>query len=284
MRSGGGSEAPITLGHSPDPDDAFMHHAIARGRIDTGGLRFEHVVEDIESLNRRALAGEIDETAISFHAYAFVADRYRLLRCGGAFGEGYGPVVVATRPLRVEDLPKVRVAVPGERTTAALALRLAAGPCETVAVPFDRIVEALRRGEADAGVLIHEGQITFAEEGLSKVLDLGAWWREETGLPLPLGGNAVRRDLGDLGERIGDVLARSIRHALDHRAEALEYALGFARGLAREKADRFVGMYVNEATVDFGDRGLRAIRALYERAAAEGLLPAVDVDAIASAR
>jgi 1,4-dihydroxy-6-naphthoate synthase len=277
----GSGEVPnrvLNLGHSPDPDDAFMHHAIARNLIPTGGLRFEHVVEDIESLNRRALEGAIDETAISFHAYAFVADRYRLLRCGGAFGEGYGPVVVSSRPVCKEDLPKLRVAVPGERTTAALVLRLAAGPLETVSIPFDRIVDAVRSGEVDAGVLIHEGQLTFADVGLSNVLDLGAWWREETGLPLPLGGNAVRRDLGELGARIADVLRRSIRHALDHREEALDYALGFARGLPRADADRFVGMYVNEATVDFGERGLRAIRALYDRASSEGLVPRVEVD------
>ncbi|HET6202626.1 MAG TPA: MqnA/MqnD/SBP family protein [Planctomycetota bacterium] len=266
----------FSLGHSPDPDDAFMHFGLASGRVETPGMAFEQVITDIETLNRRAEAGDLDETAISFHAYAFVRDRYLLLPHGGAMGEGYGPVVVSRRRLAPADLTDARVAIPGERTTAALALRLLVGPCPTLLVPFDRIPAAVLSGEADAGVLIHEGQLTYAGQGLHKVLDLGHLWKEETGLPLPLGGNAVRRDLGEWIPRIRDAFRRSIAFGLAHRDEALTYALRFARGLSRDQADRFVGLYVNDSTLDFGESGRRAIATLYRRAAEAGLLPAFE--------
>jgi 5,8-dihydroxy-2-naphthoate synthase len=270
------SARKFTVGHSPDPDDAFMHFGLSSGQVQTPGMRFEEVIADIETLNRRAAQGELDETAISFHAYAFVRDRYLLLPHGGAMGDGYGPIVVAAKDLPASALGDVRVAIPGERTTAALALRLLAGPCRTLVVPFDRIPEAVRSGEADAGVLIHEGQLNFAGQGLRKVLDLGERWKKETGLPLPLGGNAVRRDLGEWVPRISDALRRSIAYGLSHRPQALEYALRFARGLSPDLADRFVGLYVNDYTLDYGETGRAAIAALYRRSAEAGLLPAFE--------
>jgi 1,4-dihydroxy-6-naphthoate synthase len=272
------SHETIVVAHSPDSDDAFMFYALAEGRVDTEGLAFTHELSDIESLNRRAMAGELAVTAVSFHAYAHLADRYLLLPHGASFGDGYGPVVVAREPIAKDEIASgnVRVASPGTWTTAALALRLWAPGVETCSLPFDRIQEAVSSGEAKAGLLIHEGQLTFREEGLTEIVDLGRWWKEETGLPLPLGGNVVRRDLGE--ERIGRIsraLSRSIEYGLAHREAALDHAMKYARGLPREMADRFVGMYVNAWTRGYGEAGRRAVQILLDRAHAAGLTPAV---------
>jgi 1,4-dihydroxy-6-naphthoate synthase len=267
---------PITLAHSPDSDDAFMFYGLARGEVDTEGLSFSHELADIESLNRRAMAGELDVTAVSFHAYAYLADRYVLLPHGASFGDGYGPVVVARAPMTREDISsgKVVVASPGRWTTAALALSLWAPGAQTVEAPFDSIGERVLAGELEAGVLIHEGQLTFRDAGLAQVVDLGKWWKEETGLPLPLGGNVVRRDLG--AERIGRIsraLQRSIEFGLAHREDALTHALAYSRGLDRARADQFVGMYVNEWTRGYGPDGRKAVQALLDRGAREGRIP-----------
>jgi len=252
----------IRFGHSPDPDDAFMYYPLARGLVDTEGLQFVQVLEDIESLNRRALASELETTAASVHACAYLADRYDILPCGASMGDGYGPVVVSRRPAELADLRDMVVAVPGLKTSAYLALRLAAGAVRTKVVAFDRIPQAVLSGEVDAGLLIHEGQLTWRRDGLHRVIDLGVWWRDRTGgLPLPLGVNIVRRDLGE--PTIGAIarsLKRAIEWSLDHRADALGYAGGFARGLEGGLTDRFVSMYVNERTRDCGDEGQRAIR------------------------
>ncbi len=264
----------LTLAHSPDADDAFMFYALAHAAktgLDTAGLRFEHVLADIQTLNEKALQSAYDITAISFHAYAYLADRYRLLRCGSSFGDGYGPLLVAREPL--PDLRGHQVAIPGKLTTAYLLLQLYAPGVETVTLAFDRIPEAVRAGEVDIGLLIHEGQLTYAGAGLHALADLGAWWKGETGLPVPLGGNGVRRDLPlDLVHRIARVLEASIRYALDHRKEALDYALQFGRGMPRELGDKFVGMYVNQWTLDCGETGQRAIQELLDRAHAAKLI------------
>ncbi len=275
------SAETITVAHSPDSDDAFMFYALAEGRVDTEGLAFVHELSDIESLNRRAMTGELAVTAVSFHAYARLADRYLLLPHGASFGDGYGPVVVAKEPLTREEIASgaVTVASPGDWTTAALALKLWAPGAATTVMPFDRIQDAVRMGEIRAGVLIHEGQLTFGEDGLSAVVDLGRWWKDETGLPLPLGGNVVRRDLGM--ERIGRIsraLSRSIEYGLAHRGAALDHAMRYARGLDRDKADRFVGMYVNSWTRDYGDAGRRAVQLLLDRGHAAGLTPRVTAE------
>jgi len=275
------SNETITVAHSPDSDDAFMFYALAEGRVDTEGLSFVHELSDIESLNRRAMAGELAVTAVSFHAYTRLADRYLLLPHGASFGDGYGPVVVARAPIARERIASGQIAVasPGEWTTAALALRLWAPGVVTRSMPFDRIQEAVRAGEYEAGLLIHEGQLTFAEEGFTEVVDLGRWWKEETGLPLPLGGNVVRRDLGT--ERIGRIsraLSRSIEYGLAHRGAALDHAMRYARGLPREKADQFVGMYVNTWTQGYGEAGRQAVQLLLDRAHAAGLTPAVTAE------
>jgi len=267
---------PITLAHSPDSDDAFMFYALADGRVDTEGLAFVHEISDIESLNRRALAGELAVTAVSFHAYAFLAERYLLLPHGASFGDGYGPVVVARGPLSREEIAGggVLVASPGETTTAALALSLWAPGARAEVLPFDQILEAVTGGRFAAGLLIHEGQLTFREKGLTEVVDLGRWWKEETGLPLPLGGNVVRRDLG--AERIGRIsraLSRSIEYGLAHREAALAHAMKYARGMDAGKADRFVAMYVNEWTRSYGPEGRRAVQTLLDQAHAAGLIP-----------
>ncbi len=275
------SAETITVAHSPDSDDAFMFYALAEGRVETEGLSFVHELSDIESLNRRAMAGELAVTAVSFHAYTRLADRYLLLPHGASFGDGYGPVVVARGPIARERIAsgQIPVASPGEWTTAALALRLWAPGVVARSMPFDRIQDAVRAGEYEAGLLIHEGQLTFAEEGFTEVVDLGRWWKEETGLPLPLGGNAVRRDLGP--ERIGRIsraLSRSIEYGLAHRGAALDHAMRYARGLPREKADQFVGMYVNAWTQGYGEAGRRAVQLLLDRAHAAGLTPAVTAE------
>jgi len=270
----------IHVGHSPDSDDAFMFHALANDKLDTGNLRFVHELQDIETLNRRALNGELEVSAVSIHAYAYLADRYALLSSGSSMGDGYGPRLVSKEPLGRADLKGKKIAVPGERTTAFLTLKLYEPEAETVVVPFDEIMDYVEGGGADVGLVIHEGQLTHEGEGFHLVGDLGVWWQEDTGLPLPLGGNVVRRDLGD--ETVCEVaryVKESIRYALDHREEALAYALGYARDLPPELADRFVSMYVNEWTVDYGETGRRAVRALLERGHEAGIIPhRVDVE------
>ncbi len=269
----------VVLAHSPDSDDAFMFYGLRAGAVDTEGLTYRHELADIETLNRRALAGELAVTAVSFHAYAHLADRYLLLPHGASFGDGYGPCVIARKragaPRTLGELAGRTVAVPGALTSAALALRLYAPEAGTLVVPFDRIAPSVASGAVEAGVVIHEGQLTWEEEGFHLVADLGAVWTEETGFPLPLGGNVVRKDLG--GETIGKIsrgLGRSIAYALAHREEALTDALRFARGLPREKTDRFVRMYVNDWTLDYGERGREAVRLFLVRGHEAGLLPA----------
>jgi 1,4-dihydroxy-6-naphthoate synthase len=265
----------ITVGHSPDPDDAFMFYALAHDKLDTGGLTFRHELQDIETLNRRALRGELDVTAVSLHAYAFLLERYALLPTGCSMGDRYGPLVVARRPLQVEELRTARIAVPGTLTTAFLTLRLLLGrDFAHEVIPFDEILAAVAAGRYDAGLIIHEGQLTFQNQGLHLVADLGVWWQERTGLPLPLGGNVVRRDLGaDTMRQISRLLRESILYALDHRQDALDYALRYARDMDRGLADRFVGMYVNEWTLDYGPRGRAAVQRLLEEGYRVGLIP-----------
>lgn len=266
----------LTLGHSPDPDDAFMHYALARGKIDTGPYRFEHVLQDIQTLNERATRGELDITAISVHAYAYVADKYALLPSGASMGDRYGPMVVAREPLSPDDLRGRRIAVPGLMTSAYLELRLAIGDFEPAVVPFDRILEEVAAGAFDAGLIIHEGQLTYRNQGLHSCLELGTWWDELTGgLPLPLGANTIHKRHGERMPEIARILEASIRYGLDHRAEALDYALGWARDMEVALADEFVGMYVNHWTLDYGDRGRAAIRELLDRAHRAGLIPQV---------
>lgn len=264
----------LKLAHSPDSDDAFMFYPLATRKIRTGKLKFTHVLEDIESLNQKAREETYDITAMSFHAYAHLADRYVLLPCGASFGDRYGPIVVAKGSLGKDGLKKKRVAVPGKWTTAFLALRLYEPEIEAVFTPFDRILETVAQGEADAGVVIHEGQLTYASAGLRKLVDLGAWWHEETQLPLPLGGNGIRKSL-DSGiiQKASKLLKESIQYSLDHREEALQYALQFARGLDAQTADQFVSMYVNDWTLDYGARGRQAVQTLLDRGFEKGILP-----------
>ena len=267
----------IRIAHSPDSDDAFMFYALAAGKLDTGALHYEHELADIETLNQRALRGELEVSAVSIHAYAYLADRYALLSSGASMGDGYGPRLVALAAAGADPRAGLlgrRVAVPGLRTTAYLALKLYQPDFEPVVLPFDRIGEAVRTGEAEAGLLIHEGQLTYADEGFQLWQDLGAWWLEETGLPLPLGGNVVRRDLGpDLIAQVARDLRASIEYGLAHRAPALAHASRYNRGISEEETDRFVGMYVNEWTVDYGPRGRQAVRLLLERGHAAGVIP-----------
>lgn len=270
--------ATLVLAHSPDSDDAFMFFGLRENAVDTEGVAYRHELADIETLNRRALTGELAITAVSFHAYAYIADRYVLLPHGASFGDGYGPCVIARKEAgaarTLADLAGRRVAVPGALTTAALALRLYAPASIPVVTPFDQVGAAVARGDVDAGVVIHEGQLTWKEEGFGLVADLGVAWKDETGFPLPLGGNAVRKDLGpELIGRVSRALGRSIAYALDHREEALTDAMRFARGLPREKADRFVGMYVNDWTRAYGERGRETVRLLLARGHAAGALP-----------
>jgi 1,4-dihydroxy-6-naphthoate synthase len=261
----------IRLGHSPDPDDAFMFWALAEARVDTRGFEFEHILRDIQTLNAWALEGKLETTAISVHAYPFVQDRYLLLPHGASMGAGYGPVVVSRNGLSADELKSVEIAVPGRLTTAFLVLRLAIGEFAYREVPFDEIPDEVKSGRADAGLLIHEGQLTYEAQGFQKALDLGEWWLLETGLPLPLGANVARRDLGpDVLHDLSTVLRDSIQAGLDNRAEAMEYALRFGRGLDGELADRFVGMYVNELTCDYGQEGRQAVAELLRRGEAIG--------------
>jgi len=264
----------ISLAHSPDSDDAFMFYGLARGKVDAGGLEVTHVLTDIETLNREAMRGKHEVTAISFHAYPHVADTYALMPCGGSIGDGYGPLLVAREPLAPAEVASRTVAVPGLLTSAYLALRLFAPKVETRVVAFDKILDEVREGRADLGLIIHEGQLTFGGHGLHKVLDLGAWWQQETGLPLPLGGNAVRRDLGpELMARLTRLVRETVRYSLGHRKEALEYAMTFARGMDPKIADRFVGMWVNDMTIDCGERGRRAVQTFLDRGHEAGVVP-----------
>uniref|UniRef100_A0A7C4LK10 1,4-dihydroxy-6-naphtoate synthase n=1 Tax=Schlesneria paludicola TaxID=360056 RepID=A0A7C4LK10_9PLAN len=264
----------IRVGHSPDPDDAFMFHALANGKIETGPYQFTHELQDIETLNQRALRGELELTAVSLHGYAFVADRYALCACGCSMGDNYGPMVVARQPGSLGDYRGRRIAVPGTLTTAYLALRLALPEFEPVVIPFDEILTVTASGAVDAGLIIHEGQLTYHRQGLHLIADLGRWWQQETGLPLPLGGNAIRRDLGPrVMQEVTALLKQSIQYALDHRQEALDHALQYGRDLDRGQADRFVGMYVNDWTLDFGPRGREAVRVLLQRAYEARFIP-----------
>jgi 1,4-dihydroxy-6-naphthoate synthase len=275
----------ITVGHSPDPDDAFMFYALAHDKLDTGDLVFRHELQDIETLNRRALKGELEVTAISIHAYAFLLDKYALLPSGCSMGDRYGPMVVARRPLRVEELKDTRIAVPGTLTTAFLTLRLLLpGGFTHEVMPFDKILDAVASGKFDAGLIIHEGQLTFQNQGLHLVVDMGVWWQEKTGLPLPLGGNVVRRDLGTpTMQQISRLLQESIRYGLAHRQDALSYALRYARDMDRALADQFVGMYVNDWTLDYGERGRAAVARLLDEAHQAGVIPKpVAVDFVGS--
>ena len=263
----------IRVAHSPDSDDAFMFYALAEGKIDTGGITYVHELQDIESLNQRALRGELEVTAVSIHAYAYLADRYALLPHGASMGDRYGPRLVAREPMGRDAVRGAQVAVPGPLTTAYLALKLFEPDFVAVATPFDQIEEAVLDGTVDLGLLIHEGQLTYAERGLHLVADMGEWWYQATGLPLPLGGNVVRKDLGEeLVETISRHLRASIAYGLEHRDKALDHAMRYARGLDRGKADRFVGMYVNDWTLDYGARGREAVRRLLERGVDEGVI------------
>ncbi len=265
----------ITIAHSPDSDDAFMFYGLATNKVRVPGFKFTHTLTDIETLNHRAINEAFyDVTAISFHAYPYLQEKYTLMACGGSVGEGYGPMVVANRKMPFEEMKKLRIAVPGTLTTAYLALKLFAPEIETATVPFDKIIPAVLSGEFDAGLIIHEGQLTYAKDGLTKLLDLGQWWREETGLPLPLGGNAIRRSLGqETLLTTTNALRDSIQHALDHREEALEYAMQFARDLDTSLANRFVGMYVNDRTLNYGEDGREAIRKLLDMGFDRGIIP-----------
>lgn len=264
----------IHLAHSPDSDDAFMFYALATGKIGTESYEFRHVLSDIETLNQAALEGRYEVTAVSIHAYAYLHERYALLNSGASMGEGYGPLVVSKSSLSLEELAGKVVGIPGLRTSAYLALRLCQPDFEYRVLPFDQIIPAVQKGEVDAGLVIHEGQLFYRDLELVKVIDLGEWWKEETGLPLPLGGNIIRRDLGEAGmKEVARLLRKSIRFSLDHREEALQYALQFARGLDVERADRFVSMYVNERTLDYGPEGRKAVQLFLARGFEAGILP-----------
>lgn len=270
----------ITVAHSPDSDDAFMFYGLATNKLETDGLKFEHTLKDIQSLNEDARNGVYDVTAISFHAYAYVADKYALLPHGASIGEKYGPIVVSREPRKPEDIGGMIIAVPGELTSAFLALRIFNRDFKYVVVPFDEIIDAVHKGEADAGLLIHEGQLFYMEKGLDKVLDLGEWWHERTGLPLPMGGNAIKRELGtDLMRQVSKHLHRSIAYSMENREDALAYAMQFARDMSTELADRFVAMWVNELTLDYGERGREAVRRLLDEGFEAGIIPhRVDVE------
>jgi 1,4-dihydroxy-6-naphthoate synthase len=273
-RRGPAAQREITVAHSPDSDDAFMFYALATNKVRVPGLAFKHTLCDIESLNQAARQGVYDLTAISFHAYPYIQEHYALLSSGGSVGEGYGPMIISVRPFSHEHIRRVRIAVPGTLTTAYLALQLFAPGVETTVVPFDQIIPQVLAGEHEAGLIIHEGQLTYSRSGLQKIVDLGQWWRQTTGLPLPLGGNAIRRSLGpEIIAQVARALKQSIQFALEHREEGLEYANQFARDLDRQSADKFVGMYVNERTLDYGDDGRDAIRRLLELGHQAGIIP-----------
>src|SRR6185295_1443387 len=267
-------KSDIHVAHSPDSDDAFMFYALATRKIDTGDINYVHLLSDIETLNRKALKGEYEVSAISFHAYAYMADKYALLSCGASMGKNYGPIVVSGRPMRAKSLVNTTVAIPGTLTTAYLALRLFEPEIQYKVVAFDKILEEVQKGKYDAGLLIHEGQLTYREMGLHKVLDLGEWWRKETDLPLPLGGNVIKRDLGKrMMERVAHDIKKSIQYGLDHREEAMAYAIQFSRGLDTQRIDRFIGMYVNDLTLDYGTVGKQAVRKLLSEAYKKKIIP-----------
>ncbi|HEX4067429.1 MAG TPA: MqnA/MqnD/SBP family protein [Acidobacteriaceae bacterium] len=265
----------ISIAHSPDSDDAFMFYGLATNKVRVNGYKFSHVLCDIETLNQRAIREAFfDVTAISFHVYPYIQDNYALMACGGSVGEGYGPMIVATRPYDLDEIKKVKIAVPGALTTAYLALKLFAPEIETEIVPFDQIIPQVLAGNFTAGLIIHEGQLTYSQSGLHRVQDLGVWWREQTKLPLPLGGNAIRRSLGESSMlTVTQALRDSIQFGLDHREQALEYAMQFARDLDTNLADKFVGMYVNERTLNYGDDGREAIRRLLQMGQERGIIP-----------
>ncbi|MFN6962759.1 MAG: MqnA/MqnD/SBP family protein [Pyrinomonadaceae bacterium] len=264
----------ITVAHSPDSDDAFMFYGLATNKLETDGLKFEHTLKDIQSLNEDAKNGVYDVTAISFHAYSYVADKYALLPHGASIGDKYGPIVVSRETRKPEDIPNMRIAVPGELTSAFLALRIYSPKFDYVVVPFDEIIDAVKKGDVDAGLLIHEGQLFYKQMGLDKVLDLGEWWFEKTGLPLPMGGNAIKRELGpELMKQVSKHLHRSIVYSMENREDALAYAMQFARDMAPELADRFVAMWVNDLTLDYGERGREAVRRLLKEGYEAGIIP-----------
>ena len=264
----------IHVAHSPDSDDAFMFYALATRKLDTGDLNYIHTLSDIETLNRKAMKGEYEVSAISFHAYAYMADKYALLSCGASMGRNYGPIVVSGKPMRAKSLANKVVAIPGLLTSAFLTLRLFEPEVQSEVVPFDEILDEVQKGNYDAGLLIHEGQLTYRELGLHKVIDLGQWWLKQTGLPLPLGGNVIKRDLGQkLMERIAQDIRNSIQYGLDHREEAMTYAVHFSRGLDTQHVDRFIGMYVNELTLDYGTEGKQAVRRLLQEAYKKKIIP-----------
>src|ERR1051326_1310561 len=264
----------IHVAHSPDSDDAFMFYALATRKIDTDDLNYVHTLSDIETLNKKAMEGEYEVSAISFHAYAYMSDKYALLSCGASMGKNYGPIVISGKPMRPKSLANRVVAIPGPLTTAFLTLRLFEPEVQYSVVAFDKILDEVQKGNYDAGLLIHEGQLTYREMGLHKVIDLGQWWLKQTGLPLPLGGNVIKRDLGSkLMERISTDIRKSIQYGLDHREEAMSYAIQFSRGLDTNHVDRFIGMYVNELTLDYGSEGRQAVRKLFQEAYKKKIIP-----------
>ena len=264
----------ISVAHSPDSDDAFMFYALATNKLDTGNLTFTHVLKDIQTLNEEAFRGTYDVTAISFHAYAYISDKYLLLPHGASIGDNYGPILVSKQSYTPEDIPKLKIAVPGKLTSAFLALRLFNSDFEYEVVPFDKIIDAVQSGQCDAGLLIHEGQLFYKTLGLNKVLDLGEWWHERTGLPLPMGGNVIRRELGaETIRQVSTALRDSIAYSLSHRESALEYAMQFARDMDTRLADRFVGMWVNELTLDYTERGREAVRRMLAEGFEKGIIP-----------
>ena len=266
----------LKLGHSPDPDDAFMFYGLATGKMDGGGYEFEHILQDIQTLNTRAMKGELEITAISLHAYPYVKDKYALMGCGCSMGDNYGPMIVSKKPFTPDELKTKRIAIPGTLTTAFLAMQLLLGKgVHTVIKPFDEILQYVEAGYADAGLIIHEGQLTYQNNGLVCSIDLGKWWREKTGLPLPLGGNVIRRDLGEpVMREVTGILKRSIEFSLAHRTEAVRHALQYARNMNEKLADEFVGMYVNHWTLDYGPKGRAAVNALLDAGAKASLIPA----------
>jgi 1,4-dihydroxy-6-naphthoate synthase len=269
-----GEAMRIKVAHSVDSDDAFMFYGLASGKVDTGELKFIHQLYDIETLNRKALNGEFELSAISFHAYAYVSDKYALLPCGASIGERYGPILVATKHFELSQLKKLKIAVPGTMTTAYLTLKLLEPHITCKSVPFDKIFDAVKSGDFDAGLIIHEGQLTYEQHGLVKIIDLGEWWDDQTRLPLPLGGNIIRRDLGNQRMvQVAKLLKRSIEYALSHQDEALKYAHEYARGMEVKLTQKFVGMYVNELTLDCGQRGREAVKRLLELGYQKGIIP-----------
>ena len=278
------NEMLLQLGHSPDPDDAFMFYGLAKDKFPTGRYRFKHVLQDIQTLNQRAMKGELEITAISIHAYPYVADRYALTSCGSSMGDKYGPMLIARQPMKLTDLRGKTIAIPGKLTTAFLAMQLCLNPqigkagegYNVEVVHFDQIPAYVRDGKADVGLIIHEGQLTFKTLGLHLLVDMGVWWHEQTGLPLPLGGNCIRKDLGQPAmQEVTDIIKQSIQYSLDHRDEAVDYSLQFGRDLDRKLADQFVGMYVNHWTLDYGERGRKAITHLLDAGAQAGIVPPI---------